>query len=348
MSSRKYRIASLFSGCGGMDLGSEGGFTYLGKKYKRLSTQTVYAMDFDAPIVDIYNANFPHKCEVQDILKLDSNDVPEHDILTGGFPCQSFSVVAQNPKRLGYHDAKGKLFFEMVRILKDKQPMVFVAENVKGLLSANKGDTFPLIIKEFEGAGYHVKYQVLNASHFGVPQKRERVFIVGFRDKKAFDFFQFPKPSTDTQVPISEIVVPEDQVEEKYYFSEAAIEGMNKTKHAKSMNKGRAQPLNQPSNTVGAHLAKVSLNSTDPVLCINGRYRMFTPREVARIQSFPETFRLTASKTTNYKALGNAVAPVIMWNVTNNIIEALDRARLNTPAAQVNINQAGSLLGIAA
>lgn len=324
---KTYKIASLFSGCGGMDIGSEGGFTFLGKKYKKHRTQTVYAMDFDKAICDIYNANFSRKIDVRDIRELKSNELPDHDILTGGFPCQSFSVVAQNPIRLGYKDEKGKLFFEMCRILKEKKPAVFVGENVKGLLSANKGKAFPLIIKEFGRAGYHIKYKVLNASHFGVPQKRERVFIVGFRDKKVHDKFEFPQPiSENNPVPLSMVVTPDHEVEEKFYFSAKAVNGMTNTKHAKSMNKGRVQKLHEPSNTVGAHLAKVSLNSTDPVLQVNGRYRMFTPREVARIQSFPDSFVLSGSRTTNYKALGNAVAPVMMWHVTKKIIEALESA----------------------
>lgn len=322
---KNYKIASLFTGCGGMDLGAEGSFVFLGKKYPKLKTKTVYAMDFDQSICEIYNANFPIRCEFKDVRHLKSKDVPDHNILTGGFPCQSFSVVAQNPKRLGYKDDKGKLFFEMCRILRDKKPSVFVAENVKGLLSANKGEAFPLILEEFKKSGYHVKYQVLNASHYGVPQKRERVFIVGFKNKKAFERFSFPKPVTLTNpVPLSSIVIPEEQVEKQFYFSKKAVQGMKNTKHTRTMNKGRAQCVNEPCNTVGAHLAKVSLNSTDPVLCINGKYRMFTPREVARIQSFPEEFQLTGSRTINYKALGNAVAPVVMWHVTRNIIKALE------------------------
>lgn len=321
----KYKIVSLFSGCGGMDLGAEGGFAYLGKRFKKHPVETVYATDFDKSICDVYNANFPLKIDVKDIKELKSKDVPDHDILTGGFPCQSFSVVAQNPRRLGYKDEKGKLFFEMCRILKDKKPSVFVAENVKGLLSANKGEAFPLIIKEFERAGYHIKYKVLNASHYGVPQKRERVFIVGFKNKKVHDRFVFPKPITEGDpVPLSMIVLPNHEVEEKFYFSAKAVNGMTTTKHAKTMNKGRVQKLHEPSNTVGAHLAKVSLNSTDPVLQVNGKYRMFTPREVARIQSFPDSFILPGSRTTNYKALGNAVAPVVMWHVTKEIIKALE------------------------
>ena len=111
---KQYRVASLFSGCGGMDLGCTGNFEFLGKKYKKLPTKLVYAMDFDEPICNLYNSNFDHICNVQDINTLKSEEVPDHDILTGGFPCQSFSVVAQNPKRLGYKDSvKGKLFFQV-------------------------------------------------------------------------------------------------------------------------------------------------------------------------------------------------------------------------------------------
>lgn len=324
---KKYKIASFFTGLGGMDLGSEGGFDYLENHYPKHPSQLVYAMDFDKPITEIYNANFSNKCHHQDITELNSDDIPDHDILTGGFPCQSFSVIAQNPKRLGYKDdKKGRLFFELCRILKKKRPSVFIAENVKGLLSANKGEAFPLIIKEFENAGYHVKYSLLNASHYGVPQKRERIFIVGFKDKEKFKKFEFPKPvilDESLMIPLSRVLIPENEVNERYYFSDKAVQGMLASKNSKSMNKGRVQKLTEPSNTVGAHLAKVSLNSTDPVLCINGKYRMFTPREVARIQSFPESFELTSSHSTNYKALGNAVAPVVMWYLMQSIFNAL-------------------------
>ncbi len=321
---KTYKIVSLFSGCGGMDLGSEGGFSFLGKKYKRLSTEIVYAMDFDKAVCDIYNANFRNECRLQDVRDLRSEDIPKHDILTGGFPCQSFSVVAQNPKRLGYKGKNGRLFFEMCRILKDCKPRAFIAENVKGILSANKGEAFPLIIEEFKEAGYHVKHDIINAVHYGVPQKRERVFIVGFRNRKDRDRFNFPVPTTEKkQIPISPIIMPDKEIDEKYYFSEKALKGLSKTKHLKSMSKGRAQKLNEPCNTVGAHLAKVSLNSTDPVLYKGRRYRMFTPREVARIQSFPDSFVLSGSKTANYKALGNAVAPVVMWHMTKSVINVL-------------------------
>lgn len=309
-----------------MDLGSEGGFEFLNKKYNKLNTRTVFATDFDKDVCDIYNLNFKNKCLLKDVRDLKSVDIPSHDILTGGFPCQSFSVIAQNPKRLGYKDERGKLFFEMCRILKEKKPKVFIAENVKGLLSANKGETFPLIIKEFEKAGYYVKYKILNAAHYGIPQKRERIFIIGFRDKKVYDAFMFPETMTEKKmVPISKIIEPEEYIGEEYYFSEKAVQGMKNTKNSSTMNKGRIQNTDQPCNTVTSHLAKVSLNSTDPVLLTKNRYRMFTPREVARIQSFPDNFIFLKGRGKNYKALGNAVAPVLMWYVTKSVIKALDK-----------------------
>ena len=307
-----------------MDLGITGGFTFNRKRYSRLSTEIVHSSDFDASVTEIYNLNFAHRSIVEDVRSLNPKSLPDFDVLLGGFPCQSFSVVAQNPPRLGVRDAKGQLFFEMTRILRDKKPMAFIAENVKGLLSANGGEAFPLVLKEFGEAGYHVAYRVLNASHYGVPQKRERVFLVGFRDAEAFSRFTFPEPTTFDRPPsIAALLLEADKVPEEFYFSQRAVEGMLGTRNSRTMNKGRAQDPNGPCNTVGAHLANASLNSTDPVLFDGTRYRMFTPREVARIQSFPNSFKLSTKKRANYIALGNAVPPVLMWHVAQSVIGAL-------------------------
>ena len=175
----KINVISLFCGCGGMDLGLTGGFSYLGKKYTKHPFKIVYAVDNDPYCSQIYNANFSHKCEVKDVRDINIKDIPDFDLLIGGFPCQSFSISAQNPPRLGYKDERGMLFFEMVKILKAHKPRFFIAENVKGLLSANKKKAFPMIIKEFEEAGYLIKYSLLNAYNYGVPQKRERVVLIG-------------------------------------------------------------------------------------------------------------------------------------------------------------------------
>ena len=320
----KLIVASLFCGCGGTDVGLLGDFEFLGNHYASNDLEIVYANDIDDNACNIFKENFGIEPDNRDIREVTSDEIPEFDILTGGFPCQSFSIIAQNPKRLGVKDERGKLFFEMCRILREKQPKCFIAENVKGILTANKKSAFPLIIKEFEESGYDVSYSILNSANYGVPQKRERVIIVGFRKDLGIKF-EFPDVIVSDEeafTPLSKVI--ENEVDEKYFFSQRAVDGMMRKRA--SMNKGRAQDITKPCNTVGAHLAKVSLNSTDPVLLVNERYRRFTPREVARIQSFPENFELVGSEAAQYRALGNAIPPVMFWYVAKTVRENLECA----------------------
>lgn len=313
----RLKVASLFCGCGGTDVGLLGDFTFLDKYYPSNDMEIVYANDIDDNACKLFEENFGIKPDNRDIREVKSSELPDFDILTGGFPCQSFSIVAQNPKRLGIKDDRGKLFFEMCRILREKQPMCFIAENVKGIISANKKEAFPLIIEEFEKSGYDVTYSILNSVNYGVPQKRERVIIVGFRKDLniKFEFPDMPIDVEDNYVPLEKVI--ETVVDEKYFFSDRAVQGMMKKRE--TMNKGRAQDITKPCNTVGSHLAKVSLNSTDPVLFVDGRYRRFTPREVARIQSFPERFSLIGTEAAQYRALGNAIPPVMFWHVAKEV-----------------------------
>lgn len=322
----KLKVASLFCGCGGTDVGLLGDFEFLGNHYASNDLEIVYANDIDDNACNIFKENFGIEPDNRDIREVTSDEIPEFDILTGGFPCQSFSIIAQNPKRLGVKDERGKLFFEMCRILREKQPKCFIAENVKGILTANKKSAFPLIIKEFEESGYDVSYSILNSANYGVPQKRERVIIVGFRKDLGIKF-EFPDVIVSDEeafTPLSKVI--ENEVDEKYFFSQRAVDGMMRKRA--SMNKGRAQDITKPCNTVGAHLAKVSLNSTDPVLLVNERYRRFTPREVARIQSFPENFELVGSEAAQYRALGNAIPPVMFWYVAKTVRENLECAEI--------------------
>jgi DNA (cytosine-5)-methyltransferase 1 len=304
-----------------MDLGIQGNFEFLGKHFDALPFEVIYAADNDSYATAIYNNNFKHKCEIKDVRDIIPSEIPDHDILLGGFPCQSFSISAQNPPRLGYKDDRGKLFFEMVNVLKEKQPRFFIGENVKGLLSANKGKAFPMIVNEFKNAGYHIHYKLLNASEFGVPQKRERVFIVGFREFEDYLNFRFPQPITlnDSKVKLKQVIDSQADKDDKWFFSQRAVDGMLRVRE--KMNKGRVQDLEQPCNTISSHLAKVSLNGTDPVLMVDGKYRRFTPREAANIQSFPESFKLDiVSENRQYRAIGNAVPPVLMWHVANALV----------------------------
>ena len=311
----KIRVASLFCGCGGMDLGLIGGFSYLGKEYRENPFEIVYSIDNDSYCTQIYNANFQHKCIVNDVREINISDLPEFDMLIGGFPCQSFSISAQNPPRLGFKDERGMLFFEMVKILRERQPRFFIAENVKGLLSANNGKAFPMIINEFKSAGYHVIYKLLNASDYGVPQKRERVIIIGFKNEDDLMKYHFPihVKSTDRKV-LGDVISNEANYDENLFFSDRAVAGMLAVRE--KMNKGRVMNLDEPCNTISSHLAKVSLNSTDPVYMVGNRYRRFSTREAARIQSFPDEFKIDmVSQGRQYKAIGNAVPPVLMWHI---------------------------------
>jgi len=317
----KLKAASLFCGCGGTDIGLTGNFEFLGRQYATNNIEIIYANDIDYNACKIFEENFKIKPDNRDIREVHTSELPNFDILTGGFPCQSFSIIAQNPKRLGIKDDRGKLFFEMCRILRKKKPKCFIAENVKGILSANNKEAFPLIMEEFEKCDYTVVHNLLNAAHYKVPQKRERVIIVGFRKDLEIEF-RFPNAVCASEDEYEKLVsVIEKTVDEKYFFSERAVAGMMKKRE--NMNKGRAQNLDGPCNTVGAHLAKVSLNSTDPVLYQDGKYRRFTPREVARIQSFPETFKLVGTDGAQYRALGNAIPPVMFWHIAREVSKVL-------------------------
>lgn len=319
----KIKVVSLFCGCGGMDLGVIGGFNFLGKEYKKNPFEIVYSVDNDEYCTKIYNDNFENHCVVKDVRNLKISDLPDFDLLIGGFPCQSFSISAQNPPRLGYKDERGMLFFEMVKVLKERQPRFFIAENVKGLLSANEGKAFPMIMSEFRSAGYEVTYKLLNAADYGVPQRRERVIMVGFKNHDDFSKFRFPnKCKADDRKVLGDVIIPTEDENEHLFFSQKAVDGMMAVRE--KMNKGRAMSLTEPCNTISAHLAKVSLNSTDPVYMVGERYRRFSTREAARIQSFPDTFKLdSVSEVRQYKAIGNAVPPVLMWNVIKSLQKVL-------------------------
>ena len=318
-----FKVVSLFAGCGGADCGMLGGFTFNKREYEALPYELVYALDIDKKALETHKLNFNcGEVVCDDICNINADDIPACDILVGGFPCQSFSTV--NPTKDPFDD-RANLYKEMVRLVKAKQPQVFIAENVKGFMTLHKGKIYKRVIEAFEDAGYVVYPALMNAAEYGVPQKRERVFLVGVRkDKKKA--FVFPKSTTiDTPVPLS-VAVPKLAIDEqKYYFSERAVQGMKNAKN--NMKRGLWQKLDEPCLTVTSHLAKVSLNSRDPVLLVDPEkelYRRFTPREAARIQSFPDSFQFAGSEADAYRQIGNAIAPVMMWHVAEKVVEVLD------------------------
>jgi DNA (cytosine-5)-methyltransferase 1 len=317
-----YKVVSLFSGCGGADQGLIGDFVFNGITYGKLPFELVYALDIDRKALNTHQLNF--KCPqvvCADICSISSDEIPDHDVLVGGFPCQSFSTV--NPTKDPFDD-RANLYKQMVRIVKEKQPKVFIAENVKGFMTLHGGTIIRKVEKSFCEAGYTLEKELLNAADYGVPQKRERVIIVGVRNDINLKF-TFPEPTNrNNHVPLS-VAVPILAIEDKkYYFSEKAVQGMKNAKN--NMKRGLAQNLNEPCLTVTSHLAKVSLNSRDPVLLVDpGKelYRRFTPREAARIQSFPDSFQFAGSEADAYRQIGNAIAPVMFWHIAKRVADLL-------------------------
>ena len=334
MPNKKLKVVSLFCGCGGSDLGMIGGFQYLDQNYPELPFEIVYALDFDRWAVDTYNKNFSHPAVCEDILNVDFNSLPDADIMIGGFPCQSFSTV--NPTK-DTNDARANLYKQIVRFLQIKRPKYFICENVKGLLTLQKGSIIQKITSEFKAVGYNVQYKLMKAVEFGIPQRRERVFIIGYRNDIEYNYC-FPTSINTEQnaVPLSSVIDKLEIEEKKYYFSERAVQGMKNAKN--NMKRGLWQNLNGPCLTITSHLSKTSINSRDPLLLVKPSeelYRRFTPREAARIQSFPDSFELNNSEAKSYKQIGNAIPPVLMWHIANSLAEAIHTVKLINPIKKV-------------
>ena len=298
----------------------------LNQKYSKLPFEINYALDFDKSAVETYNSNFEHPAVCEDIKNVEVKKLDDFDILVGGFPCQSFSTV--NPNK-DTDDDRANLYKELVKILKEKQPKFFIAENVKGLMTLQKGEILKKVVAEFQSVGYNVKYKLLHSANFGIPQRRERLFIVGTRKDVDVEY-KFPEDThresslfpNQNWTPLSAVIDSLEVNEPKYYFSERAVQGLKNAKN--NMKRGLFQDLNKPCLTVTSHLAKTSLNSRDPVLLVNPEkelYRRFTPREAARIQSFPDSFHFPGTETQAYKQIGNAIPPVLMWHVANALKE---------------------------
>lgn len=323
MKSSRIRVASLFCGCGGSDLGMIGGFDFLNKSYSRTSYDIVYAVDNDKWAVETYNNNFKIKATCADVTDVDFSATPDVDLMIGGFPCQSFSTL--NPSK-DTNDARANLYKQIVRFLQQKSPKYFICENVKGLLTLQNGEIIKRIVKEFSEVGYNVQYKLIKAVEFGVPQRRERVIIVGIR-KDINCTFRYPEPvcSEVEAVPLSAVIDNLEIDEQKYYFSERAVQGVKNAKN--NMKRGLWQDLNFPCLTITSHLAKTSMNSRDPILLVDEKkelYRRFTPREAARIQSFPDSFVLNKSEIKSYKQIGNAIPPVMMWHIAQSLQKAIN------------------------
>lgn len=320
-----YRSIDLFAGIGGIRKGFDNAF--------KKNIETVFVCEWDKAAQQTYKANYDDPFDIAgDITQIDEKNIPEFDICLAGFPCQAFSMAG---KHGGFNDdykgrCRGTLFQDVVRICDYHKPKVIFCENVKGLTIHDKGRTFEVIRGAFEEIGYKVFYQILNSKDFGVPQNRERIYLVCFRNDIAPESFEFPK-GKKKKVCIRDIMDPAP-VPSKYYLSDTYVETLKRHK-ARHEAKGNGfgyeiRDLDGIAGTIvcGGMGRERNLiidereHSLIPTTHIKGEInkesiRKMTPREWARLQGFPEDFRLELADASLYKQFGNSV--------TVNVIEAI-------------------------
>ena len=309
----RYRMIDLFAGIGGTRLG----FTQTNE------VDVVFSSEWDKFAQKTYYANYG-EMPAGDITKIEPSSIPNHDILVGGFPCVAFS---QAGKKLGFEDSRGTLFFNIASIVKEKRPKAILLENVKNLLTHDKGTTFRVIKETLESLDYAVYYKVLAAKDFGVPQNRERIYIVCF-DKRTVNNWRAFKYPTPPKTKTSLVNILEKNVDEKYTLSDKLWEGHQRRKVAnKKAGKGFGYSIfNKNSaytNTISARYYK---DGSEILIEQKGANpRKITPREAARLQGFPEEFIIPVSDTQAYRQFGNSVAVPVVHAVAEKILEVLDK-----------------------
>ena len=304
-----YTMIDLFAGIGGTRLG----FQLHG------NVKSIFSSEWDKFAQKTYSVNFGEE-PYGDITKIKEDDIPEHDILVGGFPCQAFS---QAGLKQGFDDTRGTMFFEIARIIKKKRPKMFLLENVKNLVSHDKGRTFNVILNTLDELNYKVFYKVLKAADFGVPQNRERIYIVGFNSeyyKEDIDF-TFPQP-INIKTKVGDILDP--IVDEKYTISDKLWEGHKRRKREhKLKGNGFGYSLfnenSQYTNTISARYYKDG--SEILIEQKNKNPRKITPREASRLQGFPKEFIIPVSDTQAYKQFGNSVAVPVIYNIASQMMK---------------------------
>ena len=308
-----FKYIDLFAGIGGIRI-----------PFQEAGGECVFTSEWDTFAQKTYQINFG-EIPQGDITKVDAKSIPDFDILLGGFPCQPFSQAGLHK---GFSDTRGTLFFDIERIIKEKRPKAFLLENVKQLKGHDKGRTFAVIEEHLKALNYSVDYAVLRAGDFGVPQNRERIYIVGY-DKSYFcldeEFhFIFPKPPK-TPTRVGDILEP--NVDAKYTISQRLYDGhvRRKEEHKKKGNGfgfSVFSPESEYTNTISARYYKdgsEALIDQGP----DSLPRKLTPRECARLQGFPESFIIPVSDTRAYKQFGNSVAVPVIRAISKEMLKTL-------------------------
>lgn len=311
------RFIDLFAGIGGIRLA-----------FESEGMQCVFSSEFDRHCQKSYDANFGER-PAGDIREIPSDTLPAFDILCAGFPCQPFSISGVSKNRSlgrpsGFLDeTRGTLFFEIARILRDRKPAAFFLENVKNLGTHDQGRTFRTILSTLEGLGYRIHYKVISSAPI-VPQKRERIYIVGFRDQGASDNFSLPDVS-GVFPPIHTIL--EDEVDAKYTLSPRLWTFLQEH-HAKHKRMGNGfgfglidRPSFQQARTLSARYYK---DGSEILIAQTHTPRRLTPRECARLMGFPDDFKIVVSDTQAYKQFGNSIVVPVVELIAHRIKKALE------------------------
>jgi DNA (cytosine-5)-methyltransferase 1 len=304
------KYIDLFCGIGGFRIAFERVCNELG-----IPPKCVFSSDIDPDSQAMYAANFG-EFPAGDITKFNERDIPDHDILFGGFPCQAFSICGD---QRGFEEARGTLFFDIARILKEKRPRAFVLENVRQLRSHDGGRTLRRILETLRELGYYFTYNVLNALDFGVPQKRERIFIVGFSEPRHFSWAMGKIPMT----PLSEVL--EKDVPDFYYASEQ----IRQNRLNKVANKNVPDELTIWHENKGGNISPLPYScalragASYNYLLVNGERRL-TEREMLRLQGFPDSYKIVCGYQAVRKLAGNSVAVPCIAAVVRSVLTALE------------------------
>jgi DNA (cytosine-5)-methyltransferase 1 len=336
MKKNSFSLISLFAGCGGLDLGFRGRFESHGKRYPGNPFSVIWANDFDSNACKSYEGYFGHPIvcgDIREILNGSNTDRPiptSADVVLGGFPCQDFSHAG---KRKGLEGTRGQLYLSMIEVIKRTKPLVFVAENVKGLLTMNGGTVMDIITSDFEKIGYHVNAKLLLSADYGVPQMRERVIIIGTRKKNLpltflkrnphatqgalpkFEIDDYPSPThtSDTWVTLGSALGDLEDVAE----GEFANHFWSKAKKNKGQGNNAVSRIKPGPTMRTEHHGNIEFHWNEK--------RRLSAREAARIQSFPDDFVFLPSTSAAYKQIGNAVPPVMAWHIARALAQFLKR-----------------------
>jgi DNA (cytosine-5)-methyltransferase 1 len=316
---KEIAFIDLFAGIGGCRIA-----------FEKAGCRCVWSCDWDTDAQKVYEVNFGER-PLGDIRKIPTNQIPDHDILVAGFPCPSFSIIGE---RRGLADNNGSLFFEIERILRDKKPLAFLLENVRDLKNHNKGRTLQTILDHLRNIPYFVHWKILNALDFGLPQKRERIIVVGFQENYEFEF---PEGWSNNKKDLKDILEEDEKVPKQFWASERIRRNRAESVKGKQIFYPSIWHENKGGD-IGIHPYSCALRSSASYnyLLVNG-VRRLTPLEMLKLQGFPDDFKLPVTYTAIRKLIGNSVPIPMIQAVAERMLLSIERDKTLPAVKQVKL-----------